>query len=100
MIDLRIVLTFAAVLFCLGIYGVISRKNAIGMLVSIEIMANAVNMNMLAFAWTTTGVAGHAFVLFSIALTVAEVVMGLALVVLLYRRWRDVSLDLASEMKR
>ena len=96
---LRIHLTVAAVLFCIGVYGIITRKNAVGLLLSIELMANAVNLNLIAFGRYTAGAMGQTFALFSIALTVAEVVIGLALVVLLYRTHKDALVDLASEMK-
>lgn len=95
---LQWLLTLAAMLFAVGIYGVASRKNAIGVLLSVELMANAVNMNLVAFA-SMAGVDAHVFVLFAIALTVAEVVVGLAIVVLLYRSRRNVLISLASELQ-
>lgn len=94
----QVVLTVAALLFALGIFGVTTRKNAIGILLSVELMANAVNLNLVAFA-ASVGDSAHVFVLFSIALTVAEVVVGLALVVLLYRTRKGVLIDLASDLK-
>jgi NADH-quinone oxidoreductase subunit K len=98
MIDLRLVLTLAAVLFCIGVYGVITRKNTIGLLLCVELMANAVNINLVAFAHYAQGAAGQAFALFAIALTVAEVVVGLAIVVLLFRTHKRVDLDAPSEL--
>jgi len=98
MIDPRIYLTVAAVMFCLGVFGVITRRNAIGVLVSIELMANAVNINLVAFGRYVAGSTGQVFTLFAIALTVAEVVIGLAIVVLLYRTRKDTLIDLASEL--
>ncbi|TNE83990.1 MAG: NADH-quinone oxidoreductase subunit NuoK [Deltaproteobacteria bacterium] len=92
------VLTVAAVLFALGIYGVSTRKNAVGILLSVELMANAVNLNLVGFGMRA-GDSAHVFVLFAIALTVAEVVVGLALVVLLYRTRKNVLIDLASELR-
>ncbi|MCO4747547.1 MAG: NADH-quinone oxidoreductase subunit NuoK [Proteobacteria bacterium] len=94
----QVVLTIAAVLFALGIYGVTTRRNAIGILLSVELMANAVNLNLIAFA-QTLGSDGQTFALFSIALTVAEVVVGLALVVLLYRTRKGIDIDLASDLR-
>ena len=95
---IHMVLTVAAVLFALGIFGVTTRKNAIGILISVELMANAVNLNLVAFSmhW---GTHAQVFTLFSIALTVAEVVVGLALVVLLYRTRKNVNIDLASDLR-
>ena len=95
--DVRIYLTIAAILFSMGIYGVLSRRNAIGVLLSVELMANAVNINLVAFSRYATAEVGQVFALFSIALTVAEVAVGLALVVLLYRSRRDILVDLARE---
>jgi len=100
MIDLRIYLTVAAVMFALGVYGVLSRRNAIGVLLSLELMANAVNLNLVAFGHYIAGTLGQVFALFAIALTVAEVVVGLAIVVLLYRTRRDIVLELASDLKQ
>lgn len=100
MTDPRIFLTLAAALFAIGVYGLLTRRNAVGMLLSVELMANAVHINLVAFAHFTAGAVGQVFALFAIALTVAEVVVGLAVVVLLYRSKRDVLVELASEMKR
>ena len=98
MMDLRLVLTLAALLFCIGVYGVVTRRNAVGLLLSVELMANAVNINLVAFAHYANAAVGQAFTLFAIALTVAEVVVGLAIVVLLFRTHRTVDVDQASEL--
>jgi NADH-quinone oxidoreductase subunit K len=97
--SLPIALSISAVLFCIGIYGVLSHRNAIGVLLSVELMANAVNLNMVAFARYSTGALGQVFTLFTIALTVTEVAVGLAIVVLLFRSRQDILVDLASELK-
>jgi NADH-quinone oxidoreductase subunit K len=91
-------LTLAAVLFCIGLYGVLTRKNIIAVLLSVELMANAVNINMIAFARFSEDLLGQAFALFSIALTVAEVVVGLAIVILIYRTHKDIDVDTPSEL--
>ncbi len=96
--DVRIFLTLGALMFCIGVYGVLSRRNAIGVLLCLELMANAVNINLVAFARFSSGTAGQVFTLFAIALTVAEVVVGLAIVVLLHRSRRDVLIEAAEEM--
>ena len=98
MMDLRLVLTLAALLFCIGVYGVVTRRNAVGLLLSVELMANAVNINLVAFSHYANAALGQAFTLFAIALTVAEVVVGLAIVVLLFRTHRTVDVDQASEL--
>ncbi|MEB2313536.1 MAG: NADH-quinone oxidoreductase subunit NuoK [Sorangiineae bacterium] len=92
-------LLLAAALFSIGVYGVLSRRNAIGVLLSVELMANAVNINLVAFSRAHGTALGQVFALFSIAITVAEVVVGLALVILLYRSRRDVLVDAASDLK-
>lgn len=99
MIGLPAVLLVSAALFCLGVYGALSRKNVIGVLIGVELMANAVNINLVAFSHHYGGTAGQVFALFTIALTVAEVAVGLALVILLHRTRRAVTLDAASEMR-
>ena len=92
-------LLVAAALFCAGIYGLLTRRNAIGILLSVELMANAVNINFVAFASARGDHIGQVFALFATAITVAEVAVGLALVVLLYRSRRDVLVDRATELQ-
>ena len=89
----------AAALFCLGIYGLLTRRNAVGLLLSIELMANAVNINLVAFSHHHGGQLGQVFAIFAMAITVAEVVVGLALVILLYRARKDVLVDAAADLK-
>jgi len=92
---LQPLLLLSAALFCVGIYGVVSRRNAVGILLSVELMMNAVNINLVAFSHYRGDHVGQTFAVFSIALTVAEVVVGLALVILLYRARKDVVVDTA-----
>ena len=92
-------LLLAALLFCIGLYGVLSRKNTMAILISVELMANAVNINLAAFSRFSGDLIGQSFALFSIALTVAEVVIGLAIVVLLYRTHKTIEADAPSELR-
>ena len=92
-------LLLGAVLFCIGVYGVIARKNAVMVLMSIELILNAVNLNLLAFALTNDNPDGHVFALYVIAVAAAEVGVGLGLVLLIYRNKSSISLDELSEMK-
>ena len=92
-------LILSAALFSLGVFGLVTRRNAVGLLASIELMANAVNINLVAFSRFQGGNIGQVFALFTTAITVAEVVVGLALVIVLFRSRGDVRLDLASELK-
>ena len=92
-------LILGAVLFCIGVYGVIARKNAVMVLMSIELILNSVNINLLAFSLRNGSVDGHTFALYVIAVAAAEVGVGLAMVLLMYRNRRSVGLDELSEMK-
>jgi NADH:ubiquinone oxidoreductase subunit K len=92
-------LLLAAVLFCIGVYGVIARKNAVLMLMSIELILNSVNINLLAFSMRNGSLDGHTFALYIIAIAAAEVGVGLAMVLLMYRNRRSIDLDELSEMK-
>ncbi len=95
-------LILGAFLFCVGVYGVIARRNAVLVLMSIELILNAVNLNLLAFALNgggVGGVEGHVFALYIIAIAAAEVAVGLAVVLLIYRNRRSIALDELSAMK-
>lgn len=92
-------LLLGAVLFCIGVYGVIARKNAVMVLMSIELILNSVNINLLAFDRLHGGLDGNVFALFIIAVAAAEVGVGLAMVLLIYRNRRTIALDDLSEMK-
>ncbi len=77
----------AALLFCTGLYGVLARRNAILVLMSVELMLNAVNLNLVAFdVWLRDALhAGQALTLFTIAIAAAEIGIGLAIVLMVYR---------------
>lgn len=94
-------LGLAAVLFAIGLFGVITRRNIIGILMSLELMFNAVNINFITFNKFifNDGVAGQIFAMFIIAIAAAEAVVGLAIVLLIYRNWRGVSIDKINIMK-
>ena len=86
-------------LFCIGVFGVIARRNAVMVLMSIELILNAVNLNFIAFAIMNNNIDGHVFALFVIAVAAAEVGVGLAMVLMIYRNRRSIALDELSEMK-
>ena len=92
-------LLLGAVLFCTGVYGVLVRRNAVLVLMSIELILNAVNINLVAFGAWHHDPAGAVFALFVIAIAAAEVGVGLAIVLLIYRNRRSVDLDDIAEMK-
>ena len=92
-------LLLAAVLFCIGVFGVIARRNAVMVLMSIELILNAVNLNLVAFALMNNNQEGQVFALYVIAIAAAEVGVGLAMVLMIYRNRKSISLDELSEMK-
>jgi NADH:ubiquinone oxidoreductase subunit K len=92
-------LLLGAVLFCAGVYGVLARRNAVMVLMSVELILNAVNLNLVAFSLMTGTVDGQVFALYIIGVAAAEVGVGLAMVILVYRNRRSISLDQLSEMK-
>ncbi|RME07487.1 MAG: NADH-quinone oxidoreductase subunit NuoK [Anaerolineae bacterium] len=94
-------LIFAAALFSIGLYGVLSRRNAVAILMGIELMLNAVNINLVAF-WRYSdlaSIAGQAFAVVVFAVAAAEVAVGLALVIAVYRRRETVAADEINLMK-
>jgi NADH:ubiquinone oxidoreductase subunit K len=92
-------LFLSAFLFCTGIYGVLARRNGVLVLMSVELMLNAVNINLVAFSAHLNDAAGQVFALFVIAIAAAEVGVGLAIVLLIYRNRVGVNLDEIDLMK-
>src|SRR5205085_3727416 len=84
-IRLPFILFFSAILFSAGVYGVLARRNAVLVLMSIELMLNAVNVNLIGFSAALRNVGGQIFALFVIAVAAAEVGIGLAIVILIFR---------------
>jgi NADH:ubiquinone oxidoreductase subunit K len=95
-------LILGAVLFCIGVYGVLARRNGVMVLMSIELILNSVNINLVAFGHLHGGeaaVVGQVFALFTIAIAAAEVGVGLAIILLIYRNRTSVDLDEVDLMK-
>ena len=92
-------LLLSAVLFSCGVYGVLARRNGVLVLMSIELILNAVNINLVAFGAFHGQVAGQIFALFTVAVAAAEVGVGLAIVLLIYRNSRSIDLDRVASMK-
>lgn len=99
-------LYLSATLFCIGLYGVFSRLNAVGVLMSLELMLNAVNINLVAFSrfadrgvelvqrsGVAFGAQGQTLALMSIAVAAAEAAVGLAIVISIYRNFRHITVD-------
>ncbi|MBI2217081.1 MAG: NADH-quinone oxidoreductase subunit NuoK [Candidatus Rokubacteria bacterium] len=86
-------LTLGALVFAIGLFGVVTRRNAVGMLLGIELMLNAVNINLVAFSRFHADLGGIVFSLFTIAITVAEVALGLAIVIVIFRVRKTIEAD-------
>ena len=92
-------LLLAVLLFCIGVYGVLARRNAITLLMSFELMLNAVNLNLVAFdAWRVDEATGQTLAVFVITLAAAEIGLGLAIVLLLFRGHGHVDADAARDL--
>jgi NADH:ubiquinone oxidoreductase subunit K len=95
-------LLLSAFLFCIGLAGALTRRNAILVLIGIELMLNAANLNFIAF-WRFSAnpreITGLMFVIFSIAVATAEAAVGLALIIAIYRHYRTSNLDQINTMK-
>lgn len=102
MTALHLCLLLSSVLFCIGLTAALARSNAILVLLGIELMLNAANLNFIAF-WRYGGHGnsgtGIVFVLFSIAVAAAEAAVGLALVIAVYRHQRNIRLQEANRLK-
>lgn len=94
-------LALAAILFAIGIFGVLTRRNAVGILMSLELMFNAANINLVTFNKYIgpDSLTGQIFATFVIVIAAAEAVVGLAIVLLLYRNWRGIDVDNINLMK-
>ena len=99
MIRLPFVLLFSALLFSAGVYGVLARRNAVMVLMAIELMLNAVNVNLVGFSSSLHDVGGQIFALFVIAVAAAEVGIGLAIVILLFRNRASINVDEVNLLK-
>ena len=101
MIPMQWVLLLGAALFSLGLYGVLARRNAIMILLAVELMLNAVNINLIAFATylDPSAMVGLVFAVFIITVAAAEIGLALAIVLRLYRSRRSVNLDQVNLMK-
>ncbi|MCX6830297.1 MAG: NADH-quinone oxidoreductase subunit NuoK [candidate division Zixibacteria bacterium] len=94
-------LALAAILFAIGVFGVLTRRNAVGILMSLELMFNAANINLVTFNKYIgpDNLTGQIFATFIIAVAAAEAVVGLAIVLLLYRNWHGIDVDRINIMK-
>ncbi len=99
MLPVNYYVTLAAALFALGLFGVMTQRSALRILISVELILNAANINFVAFANHYGDVHGLSFTLFSIALAAAEAAVGLAIFIHLYRHVRTVDVDQATALR-
>jgi NADH-quinone oxidoreductase subunit K len=96
---MTLVLVISFLLFSVGVLGVLIRRNLLIILMCIELMLNAANLNLIAFAQHSGSIAGQAFALLIMGLTAAEVTIGLALVIILYRKKNTIQSDQINLLK-
>ncbi len=99
MITLGHYLMFSAIMFSIGLYGILRRKNILLLLFSTEIMLNAINVAFVAIGHYRYDLSGQIAALFIVALAAAEVAIGLGLVLLLYRKYKTLDIDELSNMR-
>jgi NADH:ubiquinone oxidoreductase subunit K len=90
---LQAYLTLAALVFCIGLFGVMTRRNTIGILLGIELMLNAVNINLVAFSYHLGNEIGQVFAVFVICVAAAEAAVGLGIILAFYRNKETVNID-------
>ncbi|WP_299332086.1 NADH-quinone oxidoreductase subunit NuoK [Haloplanus sp.] len=100
MVPVEWYLLLAAAVFCIGLFGILTRSNALLFLMSVELMLNAANINLVAFSAYWGNVTGQTFGLFTMALAAAEVAVGIGIILVLYRNFDDVDVTLAKGMRR
>lgn len=95
MVPLQWYLGLSATLFCIGVFGVLSRRNAIGILMGIELMLNAANINLVAFGrfLHPSVLTGHVFAIFVMTVAAAEAAVGLAIIICVYRNMEHINVD-------
>ena len=92
-------LVLSAAVFCTGLFGILTRQNALMFLMSVELMLNAANINLVAFSFYWGNVTGQVFTLFTMALAAAEVAIGIGIILVLYRNFEDVEVTEATTLR-
>ena len=92
-------LVLSAALFCVGLFGILTRRNALFFLMSVELMLNAANLNLVAFSLQWGNLTGQVFSLFTMALAAAEVAVGIGIILVLYRNFEDVDVTKPTSMR-
>ena len=89
----------SAAIFCIGLFGVLTRRNALMFLISVELMMNGANINLVAFSQYHGNLTGQVFALFTLALAAAEVAVGIGIILVLFRNFEDVNVTAATELR-
>jgi len=89
----------SVVLVAIGIYGIVVKRNAVRMLFALEIIANAANLNLIAFSRNLSNAQGQVFALFSIAIAAAEVAVGLGIIIIAYRLYKEIDVEEFKSMR-
>lgn len=92
-------LVLSALVFCIGLFGILTRRNALLFLMSVELMLNAANINFVAFSFYHGNLTGQVFSLFTMALAAAEVAVGIGIILVLYRNFNDVDVTVPKSMR-
>jgi len=98
-IETQYYLLLSAAVFCIGVYGILTRRNALIFLMSVELMLNAANINLVAFSFHHGNLTGQVFSLFTMAIAAAEVAVGIGIILVLYRNFEDVDVTKAATMR-
>ena len=99
MVPVQYYMVLSAAVFCIGVFGILTRRNALMFLMSVELMLNAANINLVAFSYQTGNLTGQVFTLFTMALAAAEVAVGIGIILVLYRNFSDVDVTKATTMR-
>ena len=99
MVPMEYYLLLSSGIFCIGLFGVLTRRNALYFLMSVELMLNAANINLVAFSFYWGNLTGQTFALFAIALAAAEVAVGIGIILTLYRNFDDIDVMKAATLR-
>jgi len=99
MVPLEYYLVLSSAIFCIGLFGILTRRNALYFLMSVELMMNAAILNLVAFSFHWGNLTGQTFALFAIALAAAEVAVGIGIILTLYRNFGDIDVMDAATMR-
>jgi NADH-quinone oxidoreductase subunit K len=99
MVPAEYYLVLSAAMFCIGLFGILTRRNALVFLMSVELMLNAANINLVAFSFQYGNLTGQVFTLFTMALAAAEVAIGIGIILVLYRNFADIDVTKPTTMR-